>query len=271
MPTWTQLWPIRLIAGGGGAGFASWLEKTKENVTVTPKVNGVATALTTESLGVSQAPLLLVTRVDSNLLVAEKNVGTIQPVTGEAFTLEPTLRGILSTPTEAMQVASTTIDLTQTTYCLTSSSNGTWANPTNAQGPNDGAQATNTNTLLAAGSGALTLAYASQFNKTELVISDAELKLYWGSTAALAGPATNLVQYSLDAGATWTTIITTRVAQTFTSTPQTFSLTSAVGQSWANLTDLRVRFTFTAASGLPSTASVDAVKLIVQATQTVLS
>jgi hypothetical protein len=264
--SWIQLFPVRLVAGA-----TSWLAKTRPNVAVLPKVDGVVTALTVEGLGVSDVPIVALVREVVSTTVTTRAEGSTLPVTGEAMVLESTLAGILSTPTKAMKVASTTVDLTQTTYVLTASSTGTWAGTANAQGANNGTNATNTNTLVASGSGALTLAYASQFNKTKLTISGATLSLFWSSTAALAGPATNLVQYSLDAGASWSTIISTTAAQSFGTTPQSYSLTSAVGQSWQALTDLRIRYTFTAASGLPSTVSVDAVRLTVQATQTVLS
>lgn len=264
--SWTQLFPIRTI----GSAVTSWLAKTAKGVSTNPVITGSLSVTAVEGVIAAEAPIVALTRGVTGSTVTTSADGSTLPVTGEGVATGSTLRGILSAPTEGLDVVSTTTDLVQATFCVTASSTGTWSSEANAEGSNNGTDATNTNTIFNEGSGSLTLVYAAQFNKTELTINSAELNLYWESTAALAGPGTNTIEYSLNGGASWSTVINTTAAQSFATTPQVFSITAAVGQSWSSLTDLRVRYTYTAAAGLASTVSVDAVKLIVNATQTVL-
>jgi hypothetical protein len=263
-----QIFPRVIVAAAGGA--VNWLARTGQGVVVAPVVGGtLAKPVVVGGLAVAQAPTKAVSRSITGVAAATSVDGSTLATTGQGVVAQSLLSGIIGSPTSGLDVVSTTVGLVQTTFVLSASSTGTWQNPTNAQGANNGTNATNANTLTGAASGALTMTFVEQVGKTALDITAAELQLYWNSTVSLAGPGRTIIEYSINAGSTWTQVINTTVAQSFATTPQTVDIASAVGQSWPALTDLRVRYTFTSTSGLASTTRVDAVKLTVNATKTV--
>jgi hypothetical protein len=177
------------------------------------------------------------------------------------------------TPPQAagVELVQAKIDLTQTTYAISASKTGTWANEANSVGANNGSFATNANSVTASASGILTMNFAAQVNKTDLVISSVTFYKYWKYTAGLVGAGSWTIEYSTNGGVNWTVMFSGGAGSSFDESvnPGLFDLTAVIGQDWSKLSNFKVRVTFSAGtSATPSTISVDAMKLVVVASKT---
>jgi hypothetical protein len=270
--TWKKLWPIRVLAGSGGV--ASWLAKTRPGVKIVSKITGRAVPKVGVGVGVSQSPTKALTQVVTGLAVATDGVGTVVPVVGGGVNIESTLSGIVAEPTTGAQVKQVTYNLLQTSGATGATDTGTWANPTQAQGPApDGLSASNGQSGITNASGKLTLTYAPQFGKTELEITSVELRFYWNASVPLAGanPPINKLFYGL-AGVADIELFSSTVANSRLVNAQVFDITSAVGQDWDKLTNLATGASMTTSLALPaSTTVIDAVVLVVTANQTIIN
>ncbi len=257
-----------IVGVGGGPGMSNFVSKVRLEVAQSV-VGDFGRFLISTGTIITQAPsrLLISQQVGVSLAQlisgvanqAPQNVGVVLMQKNTGSTTPP-----VSVGAELVQMVTS---LVQTTYSILAAATGSWTNPNNGTGANNGSFATNANTLTAAASGSVTYSFASQFNKSELTISSVQLALFWRETAGLTGPGTWKSEYSLD-GTTFTQISTGATAFDFSVTPQTLDLTTLVGQDWNKLTNLKVRFTFTAAASVtPSTLSVDAVRLTVNASR----
>ena len=217
------------------------------------KMNSVLTALVPESVGIATSQLVSGTSLAS-LSEAEQLTSLYNNTS-------------LGADVPAAKIVQIQYDLTHTAGGTSQTSAGSWTNGANALGKHDGTNATNANTLTVAASGALVLSYASQANRTPLTISSVNLMFYGSYSPGLTSPCTYTIDYSLDGGTNWTTYISRTTAATFSGTA--LDITAAVAGDWTKLTNLKVRHTLTGvASATPSTASVDAVELVVVASST---
>lgn len=222
-------------------------------------------------VAVAESPKILVTQETPGISVTASASGAPNQVAlTPGVALSNTASGGQSQPQSVgAELVRLQIDLTQTRYAGFQTSTGTWSNGASSLGAPNSFYATNANGATTAASGTLTINFGSQDNKTELTITSVIVSLYWKNVAGLVLPGTWKAEYSLDGGTNWTTLVTGTTSFTKDVTPDTFDLTSVVGQDWAKLTNMRIRFTYTAsASATPSTLSVDAIKLSVLATRT---
>ena len=266
MVSWSQIFPATAAAA---ANTLSWLQRQAPTLIIgTANTATVAAPPAIVGAAVSPSQAVLVSQGASSVNTSVSLSGTVQPVTAENVVVKSSLAAILATPVEQLRVVSTTTSLTQTTYGTGATATGGWVTPTNAIGASDSLYATDTSAMTAASNDALTVTFAPQLQKTQLTITSAALRVYWQHVGAAAVCS---IDYSLNSGTSWTGLYSSAAAVNQLS-GQSYTITTPVGQSWAGLTALQVRFTFVSAIGAAAeTISVDAVRLLVSANQTVLS
>lgn len=194
-----------------------------------------------------------------------------------AFTIRPTYGDTNAAPTDTfsprLQLSETnaaptdgrSATLTWTQGATTATQTGNWTNPANAQGTNNGTNATLSDAATNSNAGTLSLsAYpdAPADLQTWTVIS-VRLFSYHAVTGWTGVGNQLLIQY--DVGAGFVTAATITANENFASTPRQFDLGAL---TWTQINALQVQFAYTA--GLianAATINVDAVHLQVQASR----
>jgi hypothetical protein len=278
MTIWTQLWPVRIIGSLGG-GAVQWLAKTTESLSFLHNVSGKYKSAVRFTAAAEQSPAKLLTTVDDQLTIDATVNGSGDLMTNrESVKAESVFTGILGSPNSAWEVARTFTNLNGTYpaddfQISRPSGQQDWTNGENATGLKDAQTAAVIGSLLNGATDAiLDLFYPTAFQKDELDITSVKLDTYWGYVGNIALASTMTVLYSVDGSAP--SIVLRALSGDGThavGTVDTFDIT-AIADTWTKISNLKVRFRYTAAGGnTQSTGSVDAVEIKVQANKTVIT
>lgn len=203
----------------------------------------------------AQTPALAITQWAEATLVKEQTPAL-------ALTQRFTLDGSSTPQAPALNMEQVKYDLNHQSGANVATNDGpdNFTNPTNAQGVRNLVNATRAGQLAAATNANLRLAYANHTAKTDLAISLVELEFYVIQSGTTPNNGGMHLEYRLDGGA-WTTLASYVNNQDFTSTPDTYDITTAVGGDWAKLDALetRVRVVLGTGTNLVS-VGVDAVE-----------
>lgn len=228
------------------------------------KMQVVLRMVTPQKTGIklSQSPSKLVSLMKPAIRLTTFVTGSVRPVQNTAIKMGVRLTKQPDSQKEAVKYQYF-LNLNGV-YGGVSQTNTGWTTPANALGKHDGANATVTASLTAATGGPLTMTYATLPNKTSLTITKVQLQLYGAQTGALAtGNGSYLVEYSINGGSTFTTLIPNNTMNF--SNPPAVDITSVINGNWANLQNVQVRVTVNYGVAGTASATLDAVELLVTA------